>query len=120
MRGNSPVEQAAAVYRREPCARTFREDLEFYLINGWVVSTPTVFAMARPVASGASYQQITGHHVFPMTEADAWLIYLLAGSMADAWHYLPFDLPKVMLERGNVLRSYDLFAFRKRSTSRSP
>lgn len=46
----TPVEQAAAVYLSEPCARTFREDLELHLLNGVVYSTPTAFIMARYVA----------------------------------------------------------------------
>lgn len=114
MFGNSPVERAAKVYKTEPCARTFRQDLEFYLINGWVVSTPSVFVMARPVQSGATQLEITGQRIF--TETDAWLIYLLAGDMAEAWRYLPYDLPKIILERKNVLRCWDLPTFRNWTT----
>jgi len=113
VRGNSPVERAATVYTTEPCARTFRQDLEFYLINGWVISTPSVFVMARPVLSSATQLDITGQRIF--TETDAWLIYLLAGDITEAWRYLPYELPKIILERKNVLRCWDLSAFRNRS-----
>ena len=115
MLGDTPVERAARVYEQENCLYTFKQDLEFYLINGWVISTPCVFLMARPVQSLAPRQQITGHHVF--YEADAWLVYLLAGDMAEAWRFLPYELPKMMLERKNVLRCWDLLAFRRRIIS---
>jgi hypothetical protein len=45
----TPIEQAAAVYEREHCPRTLREDLELHLLNGYVFSTPTCFLMGRPV-----------------------------------------------------------------------
>src|SRR5689334_6772592 len=47
----TPFLQAAAVYEREPCARTFEEDLYLHLMHGTVISTPEVFAMVRPVFS---------------------------------------------------------------------
>ena len=35
-----PAEKAAAVYAQEPCAQSFREDLEAHLLISYVFSTP--------------------------------------------------------------------------------
>lgn len=104
---NSPAQLAAEVYRREPCARTFGEDVEAHLINGYVFSTPTYFAMGRAVDSSASNQLVVNPwHVFPVEQCDAWLVYLVAGDMREAWGRFPYFLPKIGFERKNVLRYY--------------
>ncbi len=103
----TPFEQAAQVYEREPCARTFATDLFLHLRNGYVLSTPTFFVMARPVNSEAAASLVVDPaHVFTLAECDAWLIYLMAGDMAEAWGHFPFPLPKIGFERGNRLRYY--------------
>ena len=103
----SPAERAAAVYSREPCARSFREDLEAHLIHGFVVATPDAFAMARPVPRAADPDDIVDPTVnWPREECDAWLIYLLAGDLAVTLRWLPFDLPFIGWEKRNKLRFY--------------
>lgn len=105
----TPVEQAAHVYETEPCARTFREDLEAHLLNGYVFSTPGLFVMGRTVDSSASYELVTNPwHVFPPESCDAWLCYLAAGDLRQMPAVIPFDLPKIGFERGNVLRYYPM------------
>lgn len=101
----TPVEQAAAVYDREPCARTFREDLTAHLLHGYVFSTPDFFAMGRPVSSTAEPALI----VDPWVEfeyPDAWLVYLVAGDMRKALTMVPYPLAKIGLEKRNKLRFY--------------
>lgn len=103
----TPVWMAAAVYEAEPCARSFREDLEAHLQNGYVFSTPTAFVMGRPVDSGADPAQIVDPwHGFDLPQCDAWLVYLAAGNIADVIRQEPFQLTFFMWERKNVLRRF--------------
>jgi hypothetical protein len=103
----TPAEQAAAVYDREPCARTFREDLEAHLLNGYVFSTPSAFAMGRPVRSSADPAQIVNPwHSFNREECDAWQVYLAAGDISSVIHLEPFPLTFYFWERNNVLRIF--------------
>ena len=78
----TPAEQAAAVYERETCARSFREDIEAHLLNGYVFSTPTMFIMGRAVDRLAPRELIVDPwHTFPEADRNAWLIYLAAGNV---------------------------------------
>jgi hypothetical protein len=108
------------VYEREPCARTFREDVEAHLLNGYVFSTPEYFVLARPVDSSAPDALVVNPwHAFPAECCDAWLLYLVAGRMDAAWRLFPYHLPKIGVERKNVLRYYGFeFLDSKISTSR--
>jgi hypothetical protein len=116
----TPFEQAQAVYSREPCARSFSEDLFAHLQNGYVISGPSFFVMARPVDSTAPGSEVVNPwQVFPVKSCDAWLIYLMAGDMAEAWGHFPFPLPKIGFERKNRLRYYGFQFLQERiSTSR--
>lgn len=99
----TPVEQAAAVYQREPCARTFREDLEAHLLNGYVFSTPTVFVMGRLVQRDAEPALIVDPwHRFE--DGDCWLVYLAAGNLAEIPRFIPSPKKYVAWERENSLR----------------
>jgi hypothetical protein len=112
-----PYTEALAVYTREPCARSFREDLEWHLLNGFVFSRPDFFVMGRPVVSQAAPEMIVGQHRFPSGLCDCWHIYLFAGNVARAWDMLPWDLPLVSFERSNVLRFHSLAAMRRLSNN---
>jgi hypothetical protein len=101
----TPVEQAAAVYEREDCARTFKEDLEYHLLNGWVINTPTLFIMARPVERyGPPSLIVDPSHVFE--NPDCWHIYLQAGNVNEVWKFDVHQFPWVSFERRNRLRFY--------------
>ena len=108
MHHRNPVLEAAAVYRQEPCLRSFNEDLELHLVAGYVVSTPDYFIMARPVDSGAPPQDIVDAAcLFDKEECDCWHIYVMAGDMKKCWDHCPADLaglPLVSFERKNRLR----------------
>lgn len=108
----TPYQRAAAVYASEPCARTFAQDLEWHLVNGFVFSTPDFFVMGRPVVSEADHALIVGQHRFPAVICDCWHVYLHAGNMAKAWSMLPWELPLVSFERNNVLRVHRLTSIR--------
>jgi hypothetical protein len=88
------------------------EDLEAHLLNGYVFSTPGVFVMGRVVSSCAAPEEIVNPWV-KFGEGDAWLVYLLAGDMGQAWKVLPHELPRIGWERENVLRFWPLKKVRK-------
>lgn len=105
MDGMTPVEAAARVYEQEPCARSFREDLEAHLLNGYVFSTPDLFMMGRAVIRDADPALIVNPwHVFPREACDCWLIYLVAGDMGRCFSFAPAELPWLCWERKNRLR----------------
>lgn len=100
----SPFQQAAKVYESEPCAHTFEEDFAFHLEHGYIHSSPSFFAMARPVKACSHHSMIAGHFVFNGMDCDCWHIWLLAGNFNLSWLALPFDLPLISFERKNVLK----------------
>lgn len=105
----TPYEKALEVYHREPCARTFAEDLALHFLHGFVFSTPDYFVMGRPVKSDAPHYQIVnpGFH-WDREECDCWHVYLMAGDMAEAWGVLPYPLSLISIERRNEIRFYKL------------
>ena len=110
----SPAQRAAAVYDQEPCARSFKEDLEAHLIYGVVVSTPDLFFMARPVSHDAPRYEIVNPwcNVWDAGEPDCWHLYLYAGDMMDAFKQVPHST-YVSFEKKNRLRVYrvkDIYA----------
>lgn len=109
----TPVEKAAAVYEREPCARTFKEDLEAHLLHGYVFSTPEFFLMGRPVIRGAIYSLIVNPwHVFD--DPDCWHVYLFAGDLSKVYAAIPYPLPFISFERKNKLRVFPVEQIRKK------
>ena len=109
-----PVEIAAMVYEKEPCARSFKEDLEAHLLDphGIVVSTPSCFLMARPVLHWHEYRYVTNPHI-RYHNGDCWHVYLYAGEMMSAFKQATYRLPFVSFERKNRLRVYtwqDIYA----------
>jgi len=107
----TPVEGAARVYEKENSARSFREDLEAHLINGYVFSTPEYFCMGRPVSKTAAHEDIVNPWVdFPRERCDAWMVYLVAGDMKAAWKCFPFPLKWIGFEKNNVLQWHDFQA----------
>ena len=104
----SPYLTAAAVYDREPCARTFEEDLFLHLTLGHVVSTPTLFAMFRPVHRDWPLHRLRN----PMDSdpaGDCWWIWLAAGDLAQLFAFPASPKKWVAFERANSPRfwSYD-------------
>lgn len=103
----TPVERAAAVYQREACARSFREDLEAHLLHGLVFSTPDSFVMARPVWAKAPKELIVDPWFNDFAVKDAWHLYLFSGPLENAFKAAPYILPWVTFERNNILRRYE-------------
>ena len=110
-----PVEQAAAVYEQEPCARSFREDLEAHFLNGYVISTPEYFVMGRAVRRDWPREDILNpfHISTDPRLPDCWMVWLAAGSILGAFHQMPYNLPWIAFERDNVLRFWPTEKFRR-------
>lgn len=104
----TPFEQAVAVYEREGCAESFREDLEAHLLNGYVFSTPDTFLMGRLVQHDADPALILNPwHRFET--GDCWMVYLAAGNIVrEVERWMPYRLPYVAWERENKLRVWSV------------
>ena len=112
----APILEAAKVYEREICARTFSEDLELHLVSGYVVSTPDIFIMGRPVKHNAEPALIVdAAHPFARKDWDCWHIYTMAGDIKQCWGYYPFPLPFVSWERNNKLRVYRMMDVKRKA-----
>lgn len=110
----TPAEQAADVYNREFCVRTFNDDLKAHLLHGYVYSTPEFFVMGRPVMSTAPGHDVVNPWVnWHESDCDAWLVYLMAGDIRKALTMLPYPLPLIGFERKNILRFYPLRRFQE-------
>lgn len=109
----TPVEQAAEVYQREPCARPFHVDLELHLLHGWVISTPDFFLMARPVSALAHPALIVNPAFNSFVGINCWHVYLCAGDWRQALRVgieAAGAFPYVSFERRNRLRVHRLRA----------
>ena len=82
----SAFDAALAVYASESCAREFHEDFLAHLQVGYVISTPTAFAMWRPVMREWDIDRLRDPwQVAPVETADSWWIWLSAGDIREAW-----------------------------------
>ena len=110
MQAPTPFLEAQAVYEREACARSFYEDLYLHLIWGYVASSPTFFAMIRPVWREWPIEwkrdpERVAH------DGDSWWVWLVAGDMAEAIQHLPDVRQWIEYERLNVPRAFPLARF---------
>jgi hypothetical protein len=110
----TPVEVAAAVYSKEHCARSFKEDLEAHLLNGHVHSTDQYFIMGRKVRRDAPHADIVNPWV-KHANPDCWLVYLHAGNMRLAFEAADVRLPFVCFEKRNRLKFYTWEEIHKRT-----
>lgn len=119
----TPVEKAAAIYRSEPCARTFREDLEAHLLHGHVVSTPTAFIMARYVSREWPREKIVDPwwNDFGGAVPNCIHIYLAAGNIKEFFTYPHTTVIWISLERKNHLRFHPYPTLKRLcNTSKAP
>lgn len=97
----------------ENSPRTFSEDLQAHLVNGFVFSTPEMFLMFRPVRSTADPAEINDpRHHFKRSECDSWYIYAYATARKTSpqslvkklLRYQPYALPLVAWEKARDQR----------------
>ena len=109
----TPIDLAAAVYGREPCARSFSEDVEAHFANGYVISAPDLFCLARIVRRNADPSFIRDPW-FRFDSGDTWMVYLFAGDLSKLFGHCPEPKKWVAFERKNVLRFYGFESIRKK------
>lgn len=110
---NEPFRLAHEVYKTEPCARTFLQDIEWHFRQGYVYSSPEVFVMGRVVMHDAPQHEIV-NPAYKFASGDCWHVYLLSGSIRHAWLVMPFRLRYMSFERNNVLKVYETDQLRRR------
>jgi hypothetical protein len=101
----TPIEQVRRLYRLRP-DMSFEDDLKAHFERGYVVSTPQAFGMARPVRRDWKPGRIGNPwDVEPLETADCWFLWVLAGDLAVAAHWLPCELPWLgFARRGKAAR----------------
>ena len=103
----TPYQEAQAVYLREESTTTFFAELANHLENptAWVLKTPTMFCLARPVASDGLVGEILNSRVvYPRERWDAWFLAVYAGDVTEILRQVPFRLPLYGWEKRNRLR----------------
>lgn len=102
------VSDAMAIYEREPCLRSFWDDLFIHIMSGFVLKTDKIFIMARPVNSKAPRGLIVDP-IFPFVqdEWDCWHMHVVAGDITHCWDYFPYRLKYVSWELKNQFRIYE-------------
>ncbi len=99
----SPYEKAKEIYWQEPCANTFRVDLEFHFRHGYVISTPRIFMMFRQVERWSDPELIVNPEA-EFVGGDCWHVHVAAGDMTEMLEHFPFPKPWISFERKNDLR----------------
>lgn len=97
----SPIKIAEACYKKWNSNVPFIDDLEDYLLNGVVISTPYLFGMAKVI------------DIAPEGSAErepAWFVRVAAGNLRVLIAHLPTYLPKICFCRRNDgrMRVYSL------------
>lgn len=114
---DQPVWRAAELYGREAFAR----ELDYFLCNGFVLSTPWVFILARQVRHDADINDMADVRiVFEPSACDAWFISFASGNLLRFWDYFPIEYPWVVWQRNNRVHRRRLAQVRKFATATHP
>ena len=103
----TPYQEAQAVYLREESTTSFFAELANHLENptAWVLKSPPMFCLARPVWSGGLEEEIINSRiVYPRESWDAWFLAVYAGDVAEVLRQVPFRLPLYGWQKRNRLR----------------
>src|SRR5687768_819338 len=99
----TPAEKAAEVCKGY--GGDFRDEVEAFMLTGYVFSTPELFVMGKPVPKGAKIVSPWGS--WPLESCDAWYIWLAVSSrgLLPLLELMPFPLPFVGFHREGRGRS---------------
>jgi len=103
-RSMNPFDLAQRIYETEACEATFFDTWAFYMDSGYVISTPSFFAMFRAVSSVAPEREIVGAKVFDLAAMDCWHFHVVAGDMSQLYNFADRDYPFASFEKRNRLR----------------
>lgn len=102
----SPIDQLIDYYNKDPGIRTFPQDLYLHLRHGYVISTPGLFVMGRPILVDYTHEQLCDISLIP-EHPDCWLVWAAAGAHPrDILRQMPYYLPYVGWQRRNKFRFY--------------
>ena len=113
----TPLERAKGLYLRFPGERTFQQDLEAHLRNGYVISTPEFLLMGRAVARSGRPEEIRNpNFAFASERCDTWFVFLFSGTSRNFLQYVPYPLEWLAWDRarGSKLRFYKFNQMAKR------
>lgn len=99
----TPFQQVIALYDQFPTGATIGEDLADYLSTGYVISTPKIFVMGKPVCYASA------------GDPDCWFIYAYAGRVKTVLDFIPYPLRYVSFQRrGKGVKTYEFNAIVRR------
>lgn len=94
----TPYHRAKARHLAENCRITFEEAIFLHALTGYVVITPEVFLLFRPVDSRGD-SDLYDDPSITFADPDTWFVYLAAGDASQFESWFPFDLPNVAFIR---------------------
>lgn len=108
----TPIEQLAALYDSQETERSLESDIELFLYNGYVISTPRYIVMGKAIFKGWPDDLVRDPKAVasPIEDCDAWYVYAYAGSHLDFLSFMPYELPFVAWHRrhARVARYYPI------------
>lgn len=119
----TPIEQLSALYDSTETERSLEDDIELFLFNGYLISTPRYIIMGKPIIKGTPDDLIRDpRHRFEWTLCNCWFVYAYAGTCLDFWKAMPFELAWVAFHRrhARVCRYYPLYKFKERCERLTP
>jgi hypothetical protein len=102
----TPYQIARATHRRDPDNDPWEEVLHAHLLTGYVISTPEVFLMFRPVDSRANPLEFDRPWISYSTP-DQWHVYMASGDISQMVPFFPPVFDTISMVRKNRLRVYN-------------
>lgn len=89
----APIWTAKEAYEAEEHHHSWRESLEAHMSQGYCISRPDYFIMARPVIKGADEALILDpHYVFRLQGCNCWHVWMAAGhALPSLWTQTPHE-----------------------------
>ena len=105
---------AKKAFESETSSFTWEEYLEWHYVNGCVFSRPDLIVANRPVSSKGRWIDIINPAFrFHSNVCDCWHVGILAGNIAKAWEFLPWEMKYMSYERANIPRITNLDNLRR-------
>jgi hypothetical protein len=111
-----PIWIAKEAYERDEHRYSWRELLEAHMSQGYCISMPDYFIMARPVIKGADEELVIDpHYEFDLALCNCWYVWTAAGdALPSLWSSTPHEFDWVAFQS---LKAKD-FDIRYRSLNR--
>jgi hypothetical protein len=92
------IQRAEQLFQKRFPEEMFIERLLLFLRFGYVISTPGLFAMFRPVCAGDALERIADPEYQP-ARPDAWFVDLAVGKLHFMPQLMPYPLPGICFWR---------------------